>query len=65
MPIYEYHCRECEEAFEVFVRSASAPVSDVCPKCGSEHIEKDVSAFSAHGTGSESFGSSSSCAPRG
>ncbi len=65
MPIYEFHCKECKEAFEVFVRSLNAPVSGACPKCGSEHIEKNVSAFSAHGAGSDSFASASSCAPSG
>jgi putative FmdB family regulatory protein len=65
MPIYEYHCEECTEPFEVFVRSISAPVSAVCPHCGSEHVEKAVSAVSAVG-GAESVGAlSSSCAPSG
>lgn len=66
MPIYEYHCDDCSEPFEVFVRSVTAPVAAVCPKCGSEHVEKAVSAVSALGGGTDSFfAASSSCAPSG
>jgi putative FmdB family regulatory protein len=68
MPIYEYHCDDCKESFEVFVRSMNAKVNAVCPKCGSEHVEKEVSAASALGLGGDglSLGSSASaCAPSG
>lgn len=65
MPIYEYHCEDCREPFELFVRSMKAPTTAVCPKCGSEHVEKKVSAASALGGSSESFSASSSCAPSG
>ncbi|MDE3090622.1 MAG: zinc ribbon domain-containing protein, partial [Chloroflexota bacterium] len=44
MPIYAYHCDDCKEPFELFVRSVSAPVQAVCPKCGSAHTEKEVTA---------------------
>ncbi len=64
MPIYEYHCQDCKQPFEVFVRSISKPPSAVCPECGSEHVEKDVSSVSAVG-GDVSFSSAASCAPSG
>ncbi len=66
MPIYEYHCEDCQEPFELFVRSVSRPPKAVCPQCGSEHVEKAVSAVSAVGTNEGGYSaSSSSCAPSG
>ncbi|HEX7594597.1 MAG TPA: zinc ribbon domain-containing protein [Anaerolineae bacterium] len=66
MPIYEYHCDDCKEPFELFVRSVSAPAQAVCPKCGSAHTEKKVTAFATVGAGASSFAASSvSCAPSG
>ncbi len=66
MPIYEYHCRECKEPFDVFVRSVSRSPQAVCPKCGSEHVEKEMSAVSAAGSGdAAAFSSAASCAPSG
>lgn len=66
MPIYEYQCEDCKEPFEVFVRSVSAAVKAVCPQCGSEHVEKEVTAASALSGGAGAFASSAaSCAPSG
>jgi putative FmdB family regulatory protein len=65
MPIYAYHCEDCQEPFELFVRSVSTPVAAVCPKCGSAHVEKEVTAFSAVGGGSTSFSATTACAPSG
>jgi putative FmdB family regulatory protein len=66
MPIYEFHCKDCEEPFELFVRSVNATTQAVCPKCGSEHVEKEVTAFASVGASSGGFtASSSSCAPSG
>ena len=66
MPIYEYHCDDCKEPFELFVRSSSSTVKAVCPKCGSEHAEKQVAAFATVGaTTSGGSLSASSCAPSG
>jgi putative FmdB family regulatory protein len=66
MPIYEYECKDCREPFEVFVRSMRASVDAVCPKCGSQHVEKEVTAASAVGLGASAFASSAaSCAPSG
>jgi putative FmdB family regulatory protein len=67
MPIYEYHCEDCKEPFELFVRSVKAQVDAVCPQCGSKHVAKEVSAASALGLNSaSSFASSAAaCAPSG
>jgi putative FmdB family regulatory protein len=41
MPIYEYHCRECDATFEALVRSGD----DVtCPNCASSSLRKLVTA---------------------
>ncbi|MBI5305367.1 MAG: zinc ribbon domain-containing protein [Chloroflexi bacterium] len=66
MPIYEYECKDCREPFEVFVRSMSARVQAVCPKCGGEHVQREVTAASALGmSGAAASASVSSCAPSG
>lgn len=41
MPLYEYHCRRCDEDFELLVYSAEEPVA--CPSCESEKVEKKLS----------------------
>lgn len=52
MPIYEYRCEECDEPFEVFVRSSSQKADLTCPKCGSQKVKKAVSLFGVGGAGS-------------
>jgi len=42
MPIYDYRCRNCGAVAEVLVRRAED--SARCPGCGSEAMEKMVSA---------------------
>jgi putative FmdB family regulatory protein len=49
MPIYEYRCQVCGAEFEVFVRSPSRQVSPICPKCGSQKVEKAISLFGVGG----------------
>ena len=66
MPIYEYRCQDCNEPFELFVRSTSNPPTAVCPQCGSVHVDKAMSAVSALGGASIGAASSAgSCAPSG
>lgn len=40
MPIFEYACKECEDEFELLVRSSAPPA---CPSCGARDLEKLVS----------------------
>lgn len=63
MPIYEYVCQDCGEAYEKLVRSMTAKVEVTCPKCGSHHAEKALSVFGAVGTSSASKSASSYSAP--
>ncbi len=55
MPIYEYHCKKCGFEFEMFVLTSEEKVK--CPKCGSEIIEKLISAPNL----GDSFSGYSSC----
>ena len=43
MPIYEYHCNNCQQKVSVFRRDYS--VSANCPSCGSSDITRLVSTF--------------------
>jgi putative FmdB family regulatory protein len=40
MPVYEYHCRDCDARFEVLVRTGETPT---CPHCGSASLRKLLS----------------------
>ncbi len=46
MPIYEFHCEDCERDSEVLVRS-SRWEGTPCPKCGSTRLAKKFSTFAA------------------
>ena len=46
MPIYDYKCQACGNAFEMLVRTNSAPA---CPKCGSTALEKCISSIDPAG----------------
>jgi len=37
MPIYDYHCSQCDKTFELLVSLAAVPA---CPECGSNTLEK-------------------------
>ena len=43
MPIYDFKCRECGKVSEIFLRSAGDQAAR-CPDCGSENMEKLISA---------------------
>jgi putative FmdB family regulatory protein len=42
MPLYDFHCRACGQAFEALVRPGSAPA---CPSCASADLERQLSTF--------------------
>jgi len=42
MPIYDFKCRECGGISEVLLRTAGKAVC--CPNCGSENMERLISA---------------------
>ena len=49
MPIYEYHCRQCANEFELLVLKGS-PVP-ACPSCQSQDIEQLLSGFAVSSEG--------------
>ena len=46
MPVYEYHCPNCDEEFEVMRPFSKADEPAPCPKCGTQG-EKLVSTFAS------------------
>jgi len=46
MPIHDYHCNDCQAAFELLVRSSTVPA---CPHCGSLALARGISLTAAPG----------------
>lgn len=46
MPVYEFVCKQCAEAFEELVFGAEKVA---CPACKSPRVEKRFSTFASHG----------------
>jgi len=68
MPLYEFDCQTCDEAFEELVLSPGRLGEVICPTCGSTKVKKKLSTFAAN-TGSSASGQRMSvgaaCAPGG
>lgn len=47
MPIYDFRCSACDQAFELLVRGSSTPE---CPHCHSSELQRQVSLTAAPGT---------------
>jgi putative FmdB family regulatory protein len=67
MPIYEYECNQCGEAFEKMMRFSEADQIPACPHCQSPNTHKKISKVMSLGVlGGDSYGSSqSSCGSSG
>jgi putative FmdB family regulatory protein len=63
MPLFKYHCENCQEEFEDLV-SFSESNNVECPHCGSKNTQKKVSAFATLG-GSTTSASVGSCGSGG
>lgn len=50
MPIYEFHCEECDKDSEILIRSSDWKGTK-CPKCGSTKLEKKFSTFASANAG--------------
>ena len=50
MPIYEFHCEQCEQDSEILVRSSDWKGTP-CPHCGSVKIAKKFSTFASASAG--------------
>ncbi len=40
MPLYDYRCSDCNKTFELLIKLSESPV---CPQCGSQNLDKQVS----------------------
>ena len=45
MPVYEYFCQECQEAFDTLRRMNEMDDPINCPRCGSTHTKRQLSVF--------------------
>jgi putative FmdB family regulatory protein len=48
MPIYEYHCQQCQTDFEQLVRSAREKIK--CPQCAGRRVRRKPSLFVTSGS---------------
>jgi putative FmdB family regulatory protein len=48
MPIYEYHCQDCDSSFETFVRPGHDDETE-CPSCSGVNINREMSVFASRG----------------
>lgn len=61
MPIKEYKCTVCKEAFEALILNKLDEKNLTCPKCGNRKLTLLFSAFSVAGTEKKVSSSGSSC----
>ena len=45
MPIYEFYCPECHTVFNFFSRSVNTAKTPICPGCGKDILQRQVSLF--------------------
>lgn len=52
MPLYEYHCTQCNENTEILQKMSDEPAK-TCPHCHTDHLIKQISAtqFQLKGNG--------------
>ncbi|HGJ66284.1 TPA: zinc ribbon domain-containing protein [bacterium] len=53
MPLYEFHCKQCDHEFEELCSPSSINAVS-CPKCKDSNVEKMMSAFAFSSKGSSS-----------
>jgi putative FmdB family regulatory protein len=63
MPLFDYKCADCGARYEVLVRGRETEEELRCPRCGSIHHKRLVSAASISVGGNISVGGSSFDAP--
>ena len=44
MPVYDYRCGGCENTFDEYLTTSTAP-APACPDCGSEEVERQWGTF--------------------
>jgi putative FmdB family regulatory protein len=61
MPIYEYLCGDCGTKFEKLIRRSADTDTLVCPSCGQQHLQQELSTFSAHANGASKSAEMPTC----
>jgi putative FmdB family regulatory protein len=46
MPIYEFHCTDCDRSFETLVRPGHDEDAE-CPSCHGDHLSRELSVFAS------------------
>ncbi|MFS8038346.1 FmdB family zinc ribbon protein [Xanthobacter sp. AM11] len=46
MPLYSYHCPDCDKDVELLVRASDTPT---CPSCGGQKLEQMMSRIAPEG----------------
>jgi putative FmdB family regulatory protein len=65
MPIYEYRCADCGSKFEKLIRRSEDVETLACPSCGQQHLNQELSTFSARANGAAKSPEMPSCASAG
>jgi putative FmdB family regulatory protein len=53
MPIYEFYCEDCNTIFNFFSRTINTTKKPKCPKCKTQKLSRQMSAFSFTGKAKE------------
>ncbi len=61
MPIYEYHCEQCECEFEVLIMRRDENVE--CPQCHGKRLQKLISAHAVGSGAPDTACGSAPCSP--
>lgn len=59
MPIYAFHCAQCDKEFSLRRKFAEMDDPAPCPECGSAETKRQISVFYATNTGSSTAAASS------
>ena len=65
MPLYEYHCDDCDHQFEALQGIHARPGDLPCPQCGARNLNKLHSSFAASTGTKTSAAASSACGGAG
>ena len=55
MPVYDFHCRDCDEVFEERRSFAAATTPAICPHCHSQDTKKLLATVAWHGQKADSI----------
>jgi putative FmdB family regulatory protein len=50
MPVYEYQCAKCGEAFDIIVSLSERDAKAICPSCGARDVTRKFGVFTKGGS---------------